>query len=382
MKGKIRIGFIGLGYRGLYLLKLINEIDFFQLAAVAETNSKITADIKKCFESDALLPEIYTNGDNCYLDMLKSENLDLVFVASPWEWHFKHASAVLNAGCHLALEVKGSLFEGEYQQLCELTHENQLKIYPLENTVFMRNVMAVSQMVEKGVFGEIIFAQGAYRHDLRHILLEKEDAFWRTKYYETENGDIYPTHSAAPVCLMLKINRGNRFKSLASFATKAVGMKAGFPNNKQAFSQKTPEFVLGDVITTIITTESGAQITLFHDTTLPRPRSLSYEIQGTKGAWNYDLKGMYIEGRSPKELWEAEEKYIAQYEHPFWAKWGKTALIHDEHHQGMDYIMLEALAADFMNNDVYPININDLSVWADISLLSKKSIAENRIIEI
>lgn len=376
----IKTAFIGLGYRGMTLLKLVSRIDAFHVVAIADPDKNALANLQTDFDCTTTLPNIYTGNAECYIEMLKSEEIDLVFVASPWHLHHEHAVAVLNSNRHLALEVKGSLFEGEYQQLHEIAQKKQLKIYPLENTVFMRNIMAISQMIEEGIFGEIIFTQGAYRHDLREILLQKDDAAWRLQYYKTEFGDIYPTHSAAPVCRMLNINRGNKFKSLVSFATKPVGLKTKqIDLDKKHLSE---EYALGDVVTTMILTESGAQITLFHDTTLPRPRSFSYEIQGTRAAWNYDLKSIYIEGKSRGEEWEDEEKYISQYEHAFWKRWGKDALIYDDHHKGMDYIMLMALSCDFVGADVYPISITDLAAWADISLLSKKSIQEKRIIDL
>lgn len=41
----------------------------------------------------------------------------------------------------------------------------------------------------------------------------------------------------------------------------------------------------GDVTVTQLETASGILVSLTHDTTLPRPRSLDLEIQGTKGIW-------------------------------------------------------------------------------------------------
>ena len=381
---KIRTAFIGLGYRGTYLLSLVNKIACYQVVAVAEPNPEMLSGLQDLFAAGQSLPVVYGQGEDDYRRMLETEGLDLVFVCSPWHFHHSHAITVLNAGCHLALEVKGSLFEGEYRQLWQVAEARALNIYPLENTVFMRSVMAVWQMVEKGVFGEIIHAQGAYRHDLRDILInagEFSDAIWRIKYYETENADIYPTHGVAPVCLMLNINRGNEFKSLTSFATKAIGLKTKIIDSFDVVpADLDKNYLLGDSITTIISTTSGARMTLLHETTLPRPRSLSYEIQGTKGAWNYDLKSIYIDGVSPREQWDPDEKYIAEHEHPFWVEWGSEALKNDVHHQGMDYIMLRVLAADFAGEERYPFSITDFETWANISIFSGRSIAEQKTI--
>ena len=77
---------------------------------------------------------------------------------------------------------------------------------------------------------------------------------------------------------------------------------------------------------------------------------------------------------------EDDEKYIARYEHICWQKWGKEALIQDVHHQGMDYIMLRMLAADFRGEMTYPITAGDLALWTSVSPYSKLSIAGKRTV--
>lgn len=66
----------------------------------------------------------------------------------------------------------------------------------------------------------------------------------------------------------------------------------------------------GDVTVTQLETASGTLVSLTHDTTLPRPRSLDFEIQGTKGIWQGDQRRIYLEGKSPHETWEADTAYL------------------------------------------------------------------------
>lgn len=137
---------------------------------------------------------------------------------------------------------------------------------------------------------------------------------------------------------------------------------------------------MGDVIVTQMLTEKGTLVTLTHDTTLPRPRSLDIEVQGSKGLWRGEFRKIYIENVSPYETWEDDAVYIDRFEHEAWEKWGKDAVIIDEHHKGMDYIMLKYLAEDMKGKEIYPINISDLALWTSVTPLSKKSIAEGRIV--
>lgn len=53
----------------------------------------------------------------------------------------------------------------------------------------------------------------------------------------------------------------------------------------------------GDVTITQLETASGTLVSLTHDTTLPRPRSLDFEIQGTKGIWQGEQRRIYLEGK-------------------------------------------------------------------------------------
>ena len=138
------------------------------------------------------------------------------------------------------------------------------------------------------------------------------------------------------------------------------------------------EIKMGDVVVTQLETENGVLISLTHDTTLPRPRSLDFEIQGTKGIWQGDRRQIYIEGVSPDETWESDEVYVERYEHIYWQRWGEDAVRIDTHHQGMDYVMLKALEADLNNEIPYPATIRDLALWTSVTPLSKISIAEQR----
>lgn len=85
---------------------------------------------------------------------------------------------------------------------------------------------------------------------------------------------------------MLGINRGNRFVSLASFASKTRGIRewaaANLPADHAAIQAG---FTQGDVVTTVLTCAHGETVVLTHDTSLPRPYSRGGRIQGTRGIW-------------------------------------------------------------------------------------------------
>lgn len=81
-------------------------------------------------------------------------------------------------------------------------------------------------LVSAGELGEVVYMRGGYRHDLRNLLLDdqgnlgnrqKTESIWRSKFYQQENGDLYPTHGLAPLCLIAGIPHKDRFVRLTSF---------------------------------------------------------------------------------------------------------------------------------------------------------------------
>ena len=376
MKG-IKTVLIGAGYRGQRLLRLMQGIEAYNVTAVFDPAA--------VFHTDGML-EVYTEGPEDYKRMIAVQHPELVVIASPWHFHVEQALYALEQGCHVAMEIKGGFCLGEYDPLIEVASRKGLRIYPLENAVFTRENMAMLQLVQAGVLGQLVALRGGYRHDLRDMLVDeqgnlgnpnKPEGIWRSRFYLTENGDLYPTHGLAPLCLAAGVGRTDRIAELTSFSSRACGLNE-FVAHRGGTSPLPVS--MGDIVITQMRTEAGVLITLTHDTTLPRPRSLDFELQGSKGIWRGEFRQIYIEGESPYETWEDDEKYIARYEHICWQKWGKEALIQDVHHQGMDYIMLRMLAADFRGEMTYPITAGDLALWTSVSPYSKLSIAGKRTI--
>lgn len=376
MKG-IKTVLIGAGYRGQRLLRLMQGIEAYNVTAVFDPAA--------VFHTDGML-EVYTEGLEDYKRMIAVQHPELVVIASPWHFHVEQALYALEQGCHVAMEIKGGFCLGEYDPLIEVASRKGLRIYPLENAVFTRENMAMLQLVQAGVLGQLVALRGGYRHDLRDMLVDeqgnlgnpnKPEGIWRSRFYLTENGDLYPTHGLAPLCLAAGVGRTDRIAELTSFSSRACGLNE-FVAHRGGTSPLPVS--MGDIVITQMRTEAGVLITLTHDTTLPRPRSLDFELQGSKGIWRGEFRQIYIEGESPYETWEDDEKYIARYEHICWQKWGKEALIQDVHHQGMDYIMLRMLAADFRGEMTYPITAGDLALWTSVSPYSKLSIAGKRTV--
>lgn len=371
----IKTVFIGFGYRGQQLYALMQRTGCFDITGVA--------DCRAC--GNAAGPAFY-QGEHAYIRMLDELKPQLAVITTPWHLHVEQATECARRGCHVALEIKGGMALGEYDTLAQAARSTGACVYPMENTMFMREILAVKRMADEGALGDIVYMRGGYRHDLRDILLDRHgtlggrtgtESVWRSRFYTSRNGDIYPTHGLAPLCLILGIGRRDRLAWLTSFASKAAGLRQRMRELGND-SGDADSITLGDIVSTQIETEGGTLISLTHDTTLPRPRSLDFEVQGTRGVWDGVNRRIYTEGMAGGETWHDDEPYIAQYESRDWQEWGKEALRCDSHHHGMDYIMLRAIAAACRGEAAYPATLSDLALWTSVSVLSEMSINEHR----
>jgi predicted dehydrogenase len=360
------------------------------VAAICDVDDKMlqraTEILKK---SGKPLPKVFTGDNYAYRKLLELKDLDAVIIATPWEWHTPMILDSLAAGIkYVGTEVILGITLQEHWDVVKAAEQSKAHVMMLENVCYRRDVMAVLNMVRQGVFGEIIHLQGGYQHDLRGVKFNDgtghgsgaefgEKAFsearWRTGHSVHRNGDLYPTHGVGPVAMMIDINRGNRFLSLCSFASKSRGLHnyivkkggADHPNAKVRFS-------LGDVVTTNIKCANGETILLQHDTSLPRPYSLGFRVQGTNGLWMDVNQGIYVEGVSKEEEWDAAQQWYDKYDHPLWQKWNKDA--EGAGHGGMDFFVLHAFIESIKRGQPTPMDVYDAAAWSAIAPLSESSI--------
>lgn len=174
---------------------------------------------------------------------------------------------------------------------------------------------------------------------------------------------------------MLNINRGNRFVSLNSFSSKTRGLHEHIVNvGGKDHPNAGVEFRLGDVVTTQLKCANGETILLQHDTSLPRPYSLGFRVQGTKGLWMDVNNSIYVEGSSPqKHRWEQANAWLDQYDHPLWKRWSKDT--EGAGHGGMDFFVLHAFVESVRRGIATPLDVYDAACWSAVSPLSEQSIA-------
>ncbi len=388
---KVRVGFIGVGMRGQGHLELALKRNDTEVLAICDVQQRmIDMSLAIVTKSGRPKPQVILDGPHGYKKMLENKDIDAVIISTPWEWHTVMCLDAMNAKKYVGCEVITGMTLEECWQLVHTSERTGMPLMMLENVCYRRDVMAVLNMVRQNVFGELVHLQGGYQHDLREVKFndgknpygggaefgEKgfSEAQWRTQHSVYRDGDLYPTHGIGPVAMMIDINRGNRFTQLVSYSTKAKGLhehvvKLGGANHPNA----KVNFKLGDVVTTMISTTNKETILLQHDTNLPRPYSLGFRVQGTKGIWMDVNKSIYIEGQSAKpHQWEDAKAWLDKYDHPLWKKYGSDAS--GAGHGGMDWFVLNGFIEAVKRKTNTPQDVYDAVTWSAITPLSESSI--------
>jgi predicted dehydrogenase len=308
--------------------------------------------------------------------MCDTEELDLVFTATPWEWHAPVCLAAMRAGKHAATEVPMCVTLEECWELVETAEKTRRHCVMMENCCYDRTEMMILAMVRKGLLGELLHAECGYLHDLRELkLTDFYEARWRIKHAIRRNGDLYPTHGLGPVAQWMDVNRGNRFDHLVSMASNGRGLAAWAAEHIGPESAEARQrYALGDVVTTIIRTVAGQTIVVTHDTNSPRPYSRDILLQGTRGlVRKYPEQKIHVEGRSPPHQWEDLAGYRDEFEHPVWRELEERS--RGAGHGGMDFIEDYRLVECLRNGRPTDLDVYDGAAWTAVAPLSERSIA-------
>ncbi|WP_445383234.1 Gfo/Idh/MocA family protein [Robiginitalea sp. IMCC43444] len=389
--GKLKIGLIGLGLRGTNHLKNLLQREDVEIRALCDIDpDRLDLCLKMIAEAGRERPATFGEHSHSYRDLLSMESLEAVVISTPWLWHTPMAVDAMKAGKYAGLEVSAATSLQECWDLVQTHEATGTHLMLLENVNYRRDILAVLHMVRKGVFGELVHFRCGYQHDLREVKFNNgkqaygggvefgekaiSEARWRTQHSLKRNADVYPTHGLGPVAVMADINRGNRFMSLTSHASKGIGLhnhivKVGGEDHPNA----SLKFKQGDVITTTLETARGETIIITHDCNLPRPYSLGFRVQGANGLWEVDGNRMYIEGASQPHRWDEASAWLDRYDHPLWKKFGVYAS--GSGHGGMDFFVLNAFVESAKRNLAPPIDVYDAAAWSAVTPLSERSIA-------
>ncbi len=342
----VRIGFIGLGKRGILALERYMHLDGIEVKALCDLREENTARAEVVLENFARpRAAVYRETDG-WRKLCERTDIDLVYICTDWLTHTDMAVYAMQQGHHTALEVPAAMSVADCWRLVDTAEQTRRHCMMLENCCYDAFALTTLNMVQQGVFGEITHAEGAYIHDLRkhYFAGEGEGSYrrnWMKQYSLQHTGNPYPTHGLGPICQWLNIHRGDRMEHLVSMSSRQASLSAYAAKMFGAQSDEARQaYLMGDVNTTLIRTTQGRTIVLQYDVTTPRPYSRHQTLCGTKGFMQkYPVPCLLLDecGSEPLQG-KAFEELMERYKHPFTATIGEESRRKNMPNE-MNYIM-------------------------------------------
>ena len=376
---RVRMGFIGVGGRGRGLLRDFLATERAEIVAVADADEAgVLRTQTMVREKNQPEPKGFS-GENAWRNLLNETDLDLVVIASPWQFHAEQAVQAMEAGVHVALEVPAATSVDDCWKLVEASEKYRRHCVLLENCCYGEGELLMLGMARAGLFGDIGHGEAAYIHDLRSILVSDEgEGLWRRAEHFHRDGNLYPTHGLGPIAQAMTINQrnGDRFSHLVSMSSRERGLTAY--RDAHVLSSGDPKqreiYRCGDMNTSLIKTAWGRTIVLQHDVVSPRPYDRLCLLSGTQGVFRGFPDRICLDNQEGGEKWlpvsdELREKYAP----PLWKRVGEIAK-QTGGHGGMDFVMAYRLMECFAEGIAPDINVYDAASWSVCGPLSEQSV--------
>ena len=382
----VRVGFIGLGMRGPGAVSRFTHIPGVEIVALCDLYPERVEKSQAILEKAGLPAAAgYSGEEESWKELCQRDDIDLVYIATDWKRHADMMIYAMEQGKHVACEVPAAMTLEEIWAVIETSERTQKHCMQLENCVYDFFELTTLNMAQQGVFGEVLYAEGAYIHQLEDFWNAYESD-WRLEYNKNHRGDIYATHGMGPACQLLDIHRGDKMNYLVAVDGKAVSI----PNYiEKVRGEEQVDYKNGQNTTTLIKTEKGKTIQIQHDVASPRPYSRMYQLTGTKGFANkYPMEGYALQGSQvDSEVAPNHENLNA---HSYVPQEVKEALmtkykhrIHQEleekakqvgGHGGMDFIMDYRLIYCLQNGLPLDMDVYDLAEWCCLAPLTALSL--------
>jgi predicted dehydrogenase len=371
----VRLGFIGVGWRGQSLINEMLYCDGVDIIAIAdERRDMLDMTGEKLRERGRKSPIIFSGPDS-WKPLLEMD-LDLVCIATSWESHAPIAVAAMQAGKHAAVEVPAATTIEQCWQLVRTSEQTRKHCIILENCCYGYWEMLAKRMAFAGLFGAITHAECAYIHDLRNQLFFQDDhQSWRRQAHIHINGNHYPTHGLGPVAQCLRIGDGDAFDYMVSMSSREASLTEYRDEvlAKDDF-RRNEVYASGDMNVSLLRTRKGATIVLQHAVVTPRPYDRIFLLAGSKGTFRDYPPRLYLDKIAKPEEWLNPEDYRADWEDPLWTHQGELATKLGGH-GGMDFLMIYRLIEAMHLGQSPDMDVYDAADWSVPGPLSVESVA-------
>ena len=393
----VKVGVIGLGMRGPGAVSRLSAIPGVRITALSDLyKARVDAPNAWLAKNGFATAKTYYGTEDEWKKLVEDPDVNLVYIASPWQLHATMVLYALECGKHVACEVPMVFTVEECWQIVNKAEEKRVHCMLLENCCYGENELLALNLIRNNMLGTLVHGEGAYIHDLRgwNFRENSYEGFWRLKWNAQHTGNPYATHGLCPICQYMSVGRGDQMRVLTAMSSGEFGfseyvkahqaeidaLSAKSSGAKYGMTDKEAlrgPWVQGDMCTAIIKTELGRTIMLQHDTTSPRPYTRLNLISGTKGilkdyplqiALDQKYEAPHLGWANPAQMAEIQAKY----RHPLWRESGEIAKKMGGH-GGMDFLMDLRLCYCLQNGLPLDINVYESCQWSVIAELTEQS---------
>ena len=381
----VRVAFVGIGMRGSDAVERYTYVPGVKITALCDVEADRVEKAQKTLE-DRGFPKAaeYSGSTEAYKGLCDRDDIDLVYICTDWKHHVPIALYAMEHGKNVAVEVPAAASLEDIWALVNMSEKTRKHCMMLENCCYDFFEMTALTMAQNGLFGEILHGEGSYHHNLDPFW----DAYWnnwRLDFNQAHKGDVYSTHGLGPVCQVMNIHRGDRFKTLVAMETKAVN---GPKHVEAKTGEKCDDFQNGDLTMTMISTEKGKTILVEHDVMTPRPYSRMYQIVGSDGyVGKYPVQQVCLRdnvakgtstdfqnlGREVVYSGNKLNKLLEENRNPILTPELEALAKQVGGHGGMDFIMDYRLIYCLRNGLPLDIDVYDMAEWCCLTELGKIS---------
>ena len=102
----VRLAIVGTGLRGRSVLNEWLAVDGVRITALCDiVPEKAARAAKMVTDAGQPMPALYTDGERDFERLVTRDDIDIVYTATPWEWHVPVCLAAMTHGKHAATEV-------------------------------------------------------------------------------------------------------------------------------------------------------------------------------------------------------------------------------------------------------------------------------------
>ena len=156
----VRVGFIGLGMRGPGAVERFTHLDGVEIKALCDLYPERVDSAQAILVRRGFPEAAPYSGEEGWKQLCERDDIDLVYIVTPWQLHVPMAVYAMEHGKHVAVEVPAATSLEECWQLVNTAEKTQRHCMMLENCVYDFFELTTLNMARQGLFGDILHVEG------------------------------------------------------------------------------------------------------------------------------------------------------------------------------------------------------------------------------